>query len=226
MADDFLCPAPLVGYNPESTSAGEVISAATGCAIPCPSLLYSDNEWDTMKDVLFVGSLVSMISSFLVLISHLQNEGDFNKYYLRIQFIGGFFALSLICFIFQVCNQQDALTCNNESHFRIQSPLCVFQAFCTVYVFLWIEYWSFILALDAYLLIRQRAILISYGLRSQQQQQTSRRRMYTLIGLLFCTSLSIIPLLAKNYGFDPYQVSHSSLLSLTLPVTSLSLLLL
>ena len=133
-------------------------------------------------------------------------------------------------------------------------------------MFLWIEYWSFILALDAYLLIRQRAFLIryapgclpflpysyyyyyyyccycqydrddgdintvisfsfshglssssssssfpfgsrishSYGLKSQQRQQASQRRLYTLIGLLFCTVLSIIPLLAKNYGFDPY----------------------
>ena len=53
----------------------EIYSNSTGdspCVVPCPTVIYSAEEWDMLQSVLFLGSLAALIASLVSLVSHLQ----------------------------------------------------------------------------------------------------------------------------------------------------------
>jgi len=152
--------------------------------------------------VLFVGSLCALIASLVAFLSHLT---EFYKYYVRTMFIGGFLMSSTVVFFFAVSNRNNDIVCtDNNTAYIQQGPICVFQACASVFVFTWIELWSLILSFDSYLMVHNRQISL-YASTPQQhaQQKMKLYKIYTVVAVVLCTVLTIIPLLAGNYGFDP-----------------------
>ncbi len=105
--EDVICPLPLLTMG-DTTSVDmydtTTIYAApnTNCVLACPSIVYDEEEWDQLKNILFVGSLCALICSLTSFISHLT---QFYKYYIRVMFIGGFLTSSAIVFFFAVMNR-------------------------------------------------------------------------------------------------------------------------
>jgi len=96
----FVCPSPLVYLDPLVKQVNEVNDAAADiyqqytvisiypnstlgmpCVVPCPTVIYSEEEWDILQSVLFLGSLAALIASLVSLISHLQ--GELHKYVIQ-----------------------------------------------------------------------------------------------------------------------------------------------
>ena len=92
-------------------------------------------------------------------------------------FISGFLFNAVIVLLYSGLNlESDSLVCgSNGATFYSQSNLCVFQGAATVAAFSWIEYWSVILALDSYLMVRRRAKdnSISFDERKETKKATS-----------------------------------------------------
>ena len=205
--ETLICPTPLLtwsGTDYVNSYDTTVIYATPGqpCVIPCPSLAYDSYEWDLLQSVLFVGSLCALIASLVAFLSHLT---EFYKYYIRVMFIGGFLVSSAIVFFFAVMNRKNEIVCaDNNTAFIQQGPVCVFQACASVFVFTWIELWSCILAFDSYLMVHNRQVsLYASTPATHGEQKLKLYKLYTVVAVVVCTGLTIIPLIAGNYGFDP-----------------------
>ena len=62
MANPLICPLPLLTFNDQSQvnlydTTVIYASSDTNCVVPCPTIVWNENEWDTLQNVLFVGSL-------------------------------------------------------------------------------------------------------------------------------------------------------------------------
>ena len=211
MADDLICPLPLLqmpDVTPATLFGTTVLYAApdTDCVLPCPTFVYDGGEWESLKNLLFVGSLCALLSSLVAFLSHIS---QFYKYYIRTMFIGGFLMSSAVVFFFAVMNRDEAVTCTaDRTAFIQQGPICVFQACASVFVFTWIELWSFILAYDSYLMVHNRQLTLYSGGDSQPNTADGKMRVYkqyTVLAVVVCSILTLIPLAAGNMGFDPEQ---------------------
>jgi len=148
--------------------------------------VYNDEEWDTLQNVLFVGSLCALIASLVAFLSHLT---EFYKYYVRTMFIGGFLMSSAIVFFFAVSNRNNDIVCtDNNTAFIQQGPICVFQACASVFVFTWIELWSLILSFDSYLMVHNRQISLYASTPQQHAQQ--KMKVCMCIGEASCSGRS------------------------------------
>ena len=184
-------------YEPTFVSA----APNTNCVIPCPSVVYNAEEWDTLQNVLFVGSLCALIASLVAFLSHVS---EFYRYYIRIMFIGGFLVSSVIVFFFAVMNRDNRIVCTDDNAAFIQrGPICIFQACASIFVFTWIELWSLILAYDSYKMVQNREFSLYTSTTQHMTQKMKLYKIYTLVAVFVCTVLTVIPLIADNYGFDP-----------------------
>lgn len=161
------------------------------CASPCPTLTYSDDEWDFLKVVVLVLAVLSFLSTSIALVVLIS---DFSKLFMRAMFILGFLVSSVIAMAFFVKNHNDDVVCDGDGHFVKQNPFCVFQAATVVFLFLWVESWSVLLAFDTYLHIVSRMSL---------DKMNILRRRYVIVTVIFCTCMTSIPLIGGNLGFDP-----------------------
>lgn len=200
----MLCPAPLVSVPFGSSTDGTVIyvdADISDCAIPCPQLIYSEDEWESMKDAMFAGSLVSVIAALFVLITHFSN---IRRHFLRLMFISGFFLNSVVVLAFSARNHsKNEVVCGGDgAEFLQKTPLCVFQGAATIWAFTWIEYWSVVLSFDSYMMVSHRAT----SFRAVGEDNEKKRNWYYMFGALaVCSIFTSIPLGAGNFGFDPMQ---------------------
>lgn len=206
MNESIICPEPLIDVPHGSwDTTGTVYYAELPftCALPCPQIIYTHDEWHQLKDLLFVASTLASIASAVVLVGHL-NKGK--NHFVRIMFISGFLCNAVIVLLFSALNlRRDDIVCgSNNATFYSQANFCVFQGAATVAAFTWIEYWSVILALDSYLMVRRRAKYM--GITFNERKETKKRhRTYLAGAFVTCAFLTFPPLIANNYGFDPRQ---------------------
>jgi hypothetical protein len=186
----FICPSPLVYVDPNLS--GYVIWAYEpgNCASPCPTIEFTTFEWNQYSSAITALCIVSAISSFLVLLIYIWQA---EKFYTRLMFLFGFFLNSIVLTVFLIKNRDNSVSCNGDAHFDRQTPLCVFQAATMVFSLIWIETWSVIIAVDTYYNI------LSY-IRPEKRYVYYQR--YTLIAVLVSVTVTIIPLIGNNYGFD------------------------
>jgi hypothetical protein len=186
----FICPEPLVYTYTDSDTVLWVYEEGN-CASPCPTLTYSNHEWEFLKVIVLVLAVLSFVSTSIALVVLIS---DFSKLFMRAMFILGFLVSSIISMAFFVQNRHDDVVCNGEGHFVKQNPFCVFHAATVVFLFLWVESWSVLLAFDTYLHIVSRMSL---------DKMNILRRRYVIVTVIFCTCMTAIPLIGGNLGFDP-----------------------
>lgn len=197
----FICPYPLQSFDPSTLGQKSARGAATttlvayeNCAVPCPMVDFTPNEWSTLCLTITILVCLSMTTSFISFFSHLL---DRKRHYILCMFTGGFFGYSTILSFFLFRNgPNNEIICNGTAQYVKQDPVCVFQAASTVFLFLWIEIWSVILAWDTYLHITT--------LRSRSDSENKRLlRRYTWFAVIFSIGITIVPLCYSNLGFDP-----------------------
>ena len=210
MNNSIICPAPLLNVPHGSwDTAGTVyyVQPPLTCALPCPQIVYTNDEWDSLKNLLFVGSILASIMSLVVLLAHIYAR-DTKYQFVRVMFIAGFLLNSCIVLLFSALNlDKDFIVCGSQNHsavFYSKANMCVFQGAATIAAFSWIEYWSVILAFDSYLMVRRRARNV--GGSANEREETKKRHRHYLIGAFAWSAfLTFPPLIANNYGFDPRQ---------------------
>lgn len=184
----FICPAPLV-VAAEHIYTTIVVSG--DCVVPCPTIDFTHLEWKTMINVLNVVVYVSSIFSFLSFIAHLTK---FKKFFIQVMLIGGFFLNALGMFMFTMHNKNNFVICDGPSHYIERAPSCVIQASTFTFSFLWVEAWSAIFVVDLYLHVTSRVT---------PHDVPMLRNRYLAFATLTATFLTVLPLAAGNFGFDP-----------------------
>ena len=157
--------------------------------MPCPSIQLTEEEFQLQADVF---TYVVLFTSFITVAMLLKLA---QRFYVRTMFIIGFFVFAIVSLVFVYLNRNNEVVCSGSGHYLKRAPLCVFQASVFVFSIIWVQCWSVILAIDAYLHIMNRI---------NPQHTLWRRKVY--LGLSLSTSIvcTIIPLGANNLGFDPY----------------------
>ena len=177
------CPYPLLGADENVDTTLYV--GYHNCVVPCPSIVYTHEEWNRSLSVLQVLSFVSCCLSLMVLFGHLCDMST--SKYIRTMFIGGFSASSLIISIFLFSNVDDSTTCNGSAHYVKTSTLCIIQAFCLIFTFTWVSIWALIFSYDVYCQILSL---------SPDYDSSKFHRKYTIIAGFTSFTLAIIPLIA------------------------------
>jgi hypothetical protein len=186
----FYCPSPLVyAYDDHDTVLWAFEPGH--CAVPCPTITYTSNEWDFLKQAVWILAVISLITTTMTLTIL---SADISKLFLRAMFILGFLVISITSVIFLAENADDGVVCNGDGHYVKKAPLCIFQAIVTIFILLWVEIWSVILSVDTYMHIVSR---------TSMERMSYWRKRYMGIALTFCTVLTIIPIIGDNVGFDP-----------------------
>jgi hypothetical protein len=194
----FYCPTPLVYIDtmndpPHSTKL-HVVGA---CVSPCPTVDFTSHDWNVMTDTMTCLVYIALIMSLLCFCAHLF---DFQRFFIRIMFIGGFLGNCIVFAVFLTTNNsihggQNNVVCNTPSYFVSKGGLCVFQAAATIWFFMWTNTWSAILSLDTYLRVCMEL--------SKPQLQALKYK-YLLAGIVIPSVIVAIPLGTNNLGFDPY----------------------
>jgi hypothetical protein len=190
----FVCPYPLVYADGLKNYADKYTThwayQEGNCAVRCPSIALTVDEFDSYNENVFRISVVSFILSFMVLLVHIP---DIKKYYVRVLFISGF-TLSSICFvIFKPLNKDYSAICSADyAHYIEQAPECVMQATLLVFSFLWIALWGAVYSIDTYLV----TLLI-------RRSKLATLRSYYIWFVGFTASLlACIGLMTDSYGYD------------------------
>src|SRR3546814_70459 len=144
---EFICPSPLV---PVGNSKGVVYEVGLGCAIPCPSVQWTESEWDYVVQLLIILSAISVGASVLSLAAHLTT-----KRFLLKMFASGFCLVSLSTMLFAIANLEDKYTCDGAGYLE-REPLCVMTGAMSIFGFLWVECWAMCQAFHLYLLVVRR----------------------------------------------------------------------
>ena len=171
-------------------------SGVEGCAVPCPNLDYTKDEWNRLQ--LTLGVIVAM-AFFTSLASFLSHILEYKRFYILVMFIGGFCLNSLVFGLFLLINRDDSIVCYDDAHYIKQAPFCVFQAATLIFLFLWIEIWSVVLAYDSYLYIYYYC---EYGKQKKVGKDVYRTR-YFVVSFIVALSVTMIPLLSNDLGYDP-----------------------
>lgn len=184
----MICPEPLA----TATSSEHYTWYVYGnCTVPCPTIEYTEYEWNAMVSLLRILSTIALVLSFFSLSSHLYN---FDKYFIQCMFIGGFFVESLATVIFLYANGGNAIVCDGSSHFIERSTLCIIQAAVLIFSMLWVEVWSVIFMYDLYINITSVVT---------KARKAKNRYIYVAIATIISTALTMVPIVENNLGFDP-----------------------
>lgn len=195
----FICPHPLV-YGIETSAKTVWIFEEGNCALRCPTITYTTDEWTlvaTQAEILFSISAAGTCCIFFYQLYSSKLKVEFLP---RIMFLLGFFLISFIMVVFLFSNGLHAreLSCDQENAFIERDPLCVFQAWSTVFFIIWIEIWSFFMAYENYLFICSAL--------EQSSNHGKNNVKYLFISIFVCGTCATIPLAAGNLGFD-YQAN-------------------
>jgi len=192
MATAMICPYPLAYANTDEPHHGYTWTVFGDCVVPCPTIEYTDSEWNRLTDILIVFSAISMWMSFFSFVAHAIN---FQKYYIQCMFIFGFLFNSVVISAFFALNYKDnQVICDTRSHFIERGDMCVFQAASMVFSFVWVESWSVIFVYDMYL-------HVTYSAQAADIPQL--RVKYTVVATALSLLAMLPPLLDRNLGFDP-----------------------
>jgi hypothetical protein len=187
----FICPSPLV-YAYDNHDTVIWVFEPGHCASPCPTITYTVDEWDFLKQAVFTLAIISLVTTSMTLTIL---SADFSKLFLRAMFILGFLVAAIVSVVFLAQNSDDDVVCSGDGHFVKRAPLCIFQAIVIIFVLLWVEIWSVILSVDTYMHIVSR---------TSMERMAYWRKRYMGIALAFCTIFTSIPVIGGNVGFDPY----------------------
>lgn len=187
----FYCPEPLLTFIPSQIpDYTTTLVAYQNCAVPCPSLDLNSTEWSNLQNLILY---LVMISFFLSSSSFLAHIMEFRRFYIRIMFIGGFLFNSTVIGSFMLLNRDSGIVCSGV-HYIEKSSWCIFQASATIFLFIWTETWSAILAYDTY-----QHICSEMKYHNTDQLRT----IYTVVASVISTIFTAIPLALGNLGFDP-----------------------
>jgi hypothetical protein len=185
---DFICPAPLAyAYSEQDTTIWAL--KIGNCAVPCPSIQITEDEFQLQADVFTYMVLLTSLITILMLFKMAK------RFFVRTMFVVGFFVFAVVALVFVYQNRNNDVVCSGPGHYVKRDSLCVFQAAVFVFSIVWVQAWSVILAVDAYLHIVNRLT---------PQHTNWRRKVYFCLGFGFSLGCTIIPLSAGNLGFDPY----------------------
>lgn len=186
----FICPSPLV-YAHESKYTTVWAYKEGNCAVACPTVTYSSEEWHDYWKIVTALSVISLVLSLFSTIFHAY---DVKKYFIRTMFVSGFLVNAFILTLFFFLNEDNQVVCDGDKYYIEKSFLCVFQAASVIFLFIWIEVWSVILAVDTYYHIQSKISMDEIG---------ALNKRYFIIALSISSVVTLIPLSAGNLGFDP-----------------------
>jgi hypothetical protein len=181
----FICPFPLAYAYGSSHTTYWVYE---NCAVPCPSVTFTHDEWMLQLD-LFMYVLICALIVTIIMLARMAG-----KYFIRTMFIAGFIVYSVVLLIFLGLNADNDVVCSGDAHYIKQAPFCVFQASVTIFSITWVQVWSVIMAYDSYLHINSKVTRV---------KMDELRRQYFVFGFSFSFLCAFIPLVAGNLGFDP-----------------------
>jgi hypothetical protein len=198
----ILCPQPLISFDITTAEAslcqGCEIHAvgSSNCAVPCPTLLYDDAQWNGLADTVLYTSGIACVLSFAVFCAHVC---EFRRYYIRLMFISGFVVNSLVMFVFQLllASSESSPVCHSDYEYIPRGAMCMAQAVISIWMLLWAHTWSVIMSYDTYL-----HVMLVY----RHEDKTRLQVIYTIIGFLVPTVLTAFPLVYETIGFD-YQAN-------------------
>jgi hypothetical protein len=192
----FYCPYPLVTFDQLHDTT--LVAYGDSCAVPCPSIEIAPDQWRQIQSVIELFAYASFLASFIVFLDHLVIDNS-KHLYIRKMFISGFWCASLVLSVFMYSNRNNEIVCNGPAHYIKQGPLCLFQAASTIFLFMWVEVWSAILAVDSYLQISGR-------MSQQARLNPKHRRRFniklTVFALVISSLVTAVPLFGGNLGFD------------------------
>jgi hypothetical protein len=182
------CPEPLV-YEYHSQDTTLWASEEFNCAVPCPTISFTNKEWKAMTNTFLFVMLISALC-----ISFMFSRIVKTRSYIRSMFIAGFLIYTIVLVLFLFGNLNDKIVCSSEGHYVERDPFCIFQAAVTIFSIILTQVWSVILSFDSYLHISSR-VHTNYTFKMRKQ--------YLGLGFGLPFLCALIPLVADNLGFDP-----------------------
>lgn len=195
MSTGFICPFPLT-YGIETDNKVVWASEDLNCAVRCPTVTYTEDEWDEVTSVAWLLFMLSLFGTCGIFFYQIYRSQLKNEFLPRLMFLFGFFAISFLLVIFLSVNESSdgAVVCEEDAAYIERAPLCVIQAASTIFFIIWIEIWSFFMALENYLFICSAL--------EQTSKHGKNNKIYLAVSLTVCSVCVLIPLGAGNLGFD------------------------
>jgi hypothetical protein len=109
-------------------------------------------------------------------------------------FLFGFLAICAVMSVFLGLNYRDhEIVCDGDGAYISKSGFCVFQAAWVIFFLIWIQTWSFFMALENY-------IQITNSIKGRPD--TKYNKVYFITAVVICSVCAGVPLIHKNFGFD------------------------
>lgn len=190
----YYCPYPLAYAEPGQGNSIVWALESEGCAVRCPTITYTENEWDLLEDLVYFLMAGSVITTLISFVHHIYYYASKPAYFCRVMFLFGFMANCAIMIIFLGMNYRDhEVVCDGDGAYITNGGLCVFQAFWVIFFLIWIQTWSFFMALENYFQITNSI---------KGRPEAKYNKIYTIAAIFICSISAGVPLIQDNLGFD------------------------
>lgn len=166
------------------------------CAMACPAIAYTEDEWEKIKSYglyIFAATLVSANAVFIWQCYHFWAKPFV---FCRLMFILGFCATSILMVTFMSINgiNENRVTCEGNYAAIEHSPLCEFQACMMVFLVIWTQMWSLFMAFECFNYVSSAAV--------DSSQPGKYNSVYLALTVAVSSLCAFIPLANGNFGFD------------------------
>jgi len=192
---DPICPYPTVIPNEDSYESPAQIEWIPGsaCAVPCPGLLFDENNWNVFSKIVISLYLISCVFVSLAIYQQLTTKyKNFNVLMVCIGCMNGVFWMFVYHLINNGFTGGQKIICNGNAGYVESDPFCIFCGFMLLVSSNWFASWSFFTSLNLWL-----AIANNY---TERKLKALRPKMF-----MFSTFLSLLPILplgAGNIGYE------------------------
>jgi hypothetical protein len=190
----YYCPYPLAYAEPNQGDSVVWVLEKEGCSVRCPTVTYTENEWDLLEDLVFSLMVASFVATCVSFVHHVYYYASKPAYFCRMMFLFGFLAICVVMSIFLGLNYRDhELVCAGDGAYLSKGGFCVFQAAWVIFFLIWIQTWSFFMALENY-------IQITNSIKGKPEAKYNK--VYFISAVVICSVCAGVPLIQKNFGFD------------------------
>lgn len=166
------------------------------CAVSCPSNTYTEDEWLSMEKSGLLTSAATLVGSAAIFAYQCYYFWEKPLLFCRLMFLFGFFLTSIVMVLFTSLNGlgSNNITCEGNYAAIQHGPFCEFQAWAMIFLVIWTEMWTFLMAVECYLFVSSAA--------SGDVQAGKFNKIYFLATLAVSSACSFIPLAVGNLGYD------------------------
>ncbi|GAM22406.1 hypothetical protein SAMD00019534_055810, partial [Acytostelium subglobosum LB1] len=185
------CNSPLVYHeatNFDTDYNNGYYQNGTNCALPCPSPIFNDEQWDTLYTISSILTPIAFVLSTINLITYVAINRKFSRHTMGIIFYSLMVWIVSFSQLFYIPKGMSAFCPEPGRYARQFDTLCAATGFIFQYGVIAAAMWWVSIAFDLWLVIRSMNHITSYKI------------YYIFVINIIAVILAIVPLFYNQYG--------------------------